>query len=143
MGRTAKLLIGLVAALLAGWLHFGPMGNGAAQIAEIEARARAVVAATEIPGIEVRLGHDPLSRAASLSGPADEFQREGMGGQKGLTERVAEVEGVSSVRWTDEGEAGFAMPLLVETLAYSLLAYLLGLALGWLIWGRERREGFA
>jgi hypothetical protein len=143
MSRTAKLLIGLAAALLAGWIHFGPMGNGARYAAGIEARAQEIVAASEIPGVSVRLGKDPLNRMAVLSGPADDFQRNGMGGQKGLTERVAEVEGISSVRWADEGKAGFALPLLAESLVQVALAYLLGLAIGWLLWGRERREGFA
>jgi hypothetical protein len=143
MNRTVKLLTGLAAALLAGWLHHGPMGNGERYAGAIESAAKEVVAASEIPGVSVQLGRDPLNRTATLSGAADDFQRNGMGGQKGLTERVAEVPGISSVRWADEGPAGFALPLFAETLLHVALAYLLGLAIGWLVWGRERRQGFA
>lgn len=143
MNRTGKLLTGLAAALLAGWIHHGPMGNGERYAGAIEAAAKDVVAASEIPGISVQLGRNPLDRVATLSGTADDFQRNGMGGQKGLTQRVAEVPGISSVRWADEGPGGFALPLVVETLVHVILAYLLGLAVGWMIWGRERRQGFA
>ena len=34
------------------------------------------------------------------------------------------------------------MPLLVETLLLVAMAYLLGLGLGWLLFGRAKREGF-
>ena len=34
------------------------------------------------------------------------------------------------------------MPLLVETLLLCALAYLVGLALGWLLFGRKKRESF-
>jgi hypothetical protein len=34
------------------------------------------------------------------------------------------------------------MPLLVETLLLVTAAWLIGLAVGWLLFGRKRREGF-
>jgi len=34
------------------------------------------------------------------------------------------------------------MPLLVETLLLVALAYLAGLGIGWLLFGRKKRQGF-
>ena len=143
MSRAVKMLIGLAAVLLMGWISHGPLGRGEAFVAGVEAGARAAVAATDLTGVEVRLGRNPLSRTALLSGPADDFQRRGMGSQPGLTQIVEEVDGVGAVRWEDEASGGSGLPLLAETLALVALAYLLGLGLGWLLWGRPRREGFA
>lgn len=143
MSSTLKLLIGLAAVWLAAWIDHGPLGHGERTIATLQAAADGVVRDAGVPGVQVRFGSDPLTRVATLSGPADDFQRNGMGGQKGLTQRVAEVEGVAKVRWADRPEGGFALPLIAESLIAATLAYLAGLALAWLIWGRPRREGFA
>jgi hypothetical protein len=53
------------------------------------------------------------------------------------------VAGIADVRWADSPGGGRVVPLLLETLALAALAYLIGLGLGWLLWGRRRREGFA
>ena len=94
-----------------------------------------MVADSGVPGVEVRLERDPATRIATLSGRADAFQRRGMGSLKGLTELVDEVEGVAAVQWADEPPAQrFVMPLLAEALIPTVIAYLIGLALAWLIW---------
>ncbi|HEU0134174.1 MAG TPA: hypothetical protein VFR28_05075 [Allosphingosinicella sp.] len=137
-----KILIGLVAALLIGWVWHGPLGHGAQMVERLEAEARQKVAQTELPGIRVAFPRNPLARAATLSGPANDLQREGLGSQKGLSDHVRDVEGVSSVRWADQ-PGGRIVPLLVETLGLVALAYLIGLGLGWLLWGRRRDEDHA
>lgn len=142
MSPAAKFLIGLAATMLMGWAWHGPLGNGARLVDLIEARARAAVAETGLPGIEVRLARSPLGRTATLSGPANAFQRKGMGSQKGLTAIVGDVEGVSGVRWADEGKGGWSLPLLAETLILILLAYLAGFGAAWLLWGRPRRTSY-
>ena len=143
MSRTVKFSIGLVAALLTGWIHYGPLGHGQALVDGLEAQARAAVERTEVPGVTVALGHDPLSRTATLSGPADAFQREGQGELPGLTEIVTAVPGIGRVQWADEpANGGLAAPLIVETLAAILLAYLIGIGAGWLFFGRPRREHY-
>ena len=143
MSRTVKFSIGLVAALLTGWIYYGPLGHGQALVDGIEAQARAAVERTEVPSVTVTLGHDPLSRTATLSGPADAFQREGQGELPGLTEIVSGVPGIGPVQWADEPAAGgFSAPLIVETLAAVLLAYLIGFGAGWLFFGRPRREHY-
>lgn len=142
MSRTVKFLIGLAAALLMAWIHHGPLGNGEAFVSGLENHARSAVSETELAGIEVQLERNPLSRAATLSGPADEFQREGQGELKGLNDLVAEVEGVSDVGWADQGGADPGLPLLVELLIGVLVAYLLGVALAKLLFGRPKKESY-
>lgn len=142
MNGWLKFLLGLAAVLLVGWIHLGPLGHGTAYVSAVEQRARAVVAETGVPGIEVTLGRDPLSRHATLSGPADAFQREGQGELKGLNDLVAEVEGVSGISWIDEPGEAFALPLIAELWIWTLVAYLVGLGLGWLVFRRRDKEGF-
>ena len=138
-----KFLIGLVAVLVMGWVWHGPMGNGARLTDAIEAGAEKAVADASLPGIAVRLGRDPLSRHATLSGPANSFQRKGMGSQPGLTGMVAAVTGVSSVGWADEpGGTSAGLPLLAELAILLVLAFVAGLGVAWLIWGRPRRETY-
>jgi hypothetical protein len=142
MPRSAKLLIGLAAILLMGWIYHGPLGRGAAYIDALEGQARAAVATTGLPAIDVRLGRDPLTRAATLSGTADAFQRDGQGELKGLNDLVGEVEGISAVGWSDRGGAPQGLPLLAELLAWLALAFAVGVGLGWLLFGRPKRESY-
>ena len=143
--RTAVgLLIGLALTLLAAWISHGPLGRGEALVDRLERDARAAVMRTELPGISVRLDRRPLARSAVLSGPANDLQREGLGSQYGISDFVRDVEGIGAVRWADEPDGGRRIPpLILETMILAALAYLLGLGLGWLLWGRRRREGFA
>jgi hypothetical protein len=98
MTAPVKFLIGLAAALLAGWIGHGPLGQGAAFIDRLDAQAKAVVRQSELP-VQVRFERDPLRREAILSGHADQFQREGMGSLPGINGRIAAIPGVSGVRW--------------------------------------------
>jgi hypothetical protein len=141
MSPALKFLIGLAAVSGMSWIHHGPLGNGEALVSGLETKARTAVAATELPGIEVRLGRDPLSRSATLSGQADRFQREGQGELKGLNELVRDVDGISGVRWADEPETR-AIPLLLESLLQTFLAYLIGLGIAFLLWGRRKHDGY-
>jgi len=141
MSPAIKFLIGAVATAAMTWLHQGPLGNGEAYIGRIEAEAKRVVADTGVPGVNVDFSRSPLSRQAQLSGNADTFQREGQGELKGINGRVGEIEGVSGVRWADEPERT-ALPLLLEVMILTLLAYLVGVGLARLLWGRRKREGF-
>lgn len=142
MSTSMRILIGLAAVLLMGWLWHGPAGRGEAFVGTLEAQARTAVEAGGLPGIDVRLEREPLSRTAVLSGEANDFQREGMGSLPGLTDRVAEVEGIGAVNWADREPAGSTLPLLAETLLLLLLAYAVGLGLGALLFGRKPHEGF-
>ena len=101
MSPIVKFLIGLAAALLAGWIGHGPLGQGEAFIDQLDAQAKAVIRQNELP-VQVRFERDPLRRQAILSGHIDQFQREGMPNYPGINGRVAAIPGVSGVRW--EGE---------------------------------------
>ena len=143
MPPILKATIGFLLALTVAWIWHGPLGNGERLIAGLEARAGEGVAKAELAGIAVRLSRDPLARVATLSGPANDLQREGLGSQKGVSDYVRDVEGISDVRWADEPEAGSrVIPLLLEISTLAAFAYLVGLGLGWFLWGRRRSEGF-
>lgn len=142
MSPTIKFLIGLAAILVIGWAYQGPLGQGERFINGLEGAAREAVAGAELPGIKVELGRHPLSRKAMLSGPANDYQREGMGEYPGLTDRVAAIDGISGVQWTDEADIRKGMPLLLEFLLVMVLAYLIGLGLAWLLFGRPKRESY-
>ncbi len=101
MSPVLKFLIGLAAVLLMGWIYHGPLGNGEALIGRLEAQAQAAIAEGEVPGVEVRLQRDPLARVATLSGPANDFQREGMGQFPGINDRVRAIEGISRIEWAN------------------------------------------
>ena len=101
MPAFAKFLVGLAAVTVMTWLAHDPVGGGAALIERLEGEARVAVTKAGVPGVEVRLSRDPLSRHAVLSGPADEFQREGQGSLKGLNDVVGEIDGISGVSWAN------------------------------------------
>jgi hypothetical protein len=97
-----KFLLGLAVALAAGWVSHGPLGHGAAFVDSLQVQGDAMLARTEVPGITVRFERDPLSRRAILSGPADDFQREGQGQFPGINDRIAAIPGVAGFRWENE-----------------------------------------
>lgn len=143
MNKAVKLAIGLLAVLLMGWIYHGPLGRGAALADQLEAQAQAAISQTELPGIEARIRRDPLARVAILSGPANDLQREGLGSQWGVNDYVRAVPGIGSVRWQGDANANAAvMPLLAETELLVLIAYLIGLGLGRLLFGRRKRQSF-
>jgi hypothetical protein len=143
MSASVKFGIGLVIVLLFGWIWHGPVGTGERHINGIESEVKRVVAESEVPGVTVELKRNPLQRVATLAGPADEFQRRGQGSLKGLTQRVDDVEGVAAVQWEDEAPSqAFVLPLLAESLLPIIGGYLLGIALGWRIWGRRRSDRY-
>lgn len=144
MPPILKATLGLLLAIAAAWTWHGPYGRGEALVDRLENEVRAAVARSELPGLSVSLGRDPLDRNVTLSGPTNDLQREGLGSGEGINDYVRQVEGVAAIRWTDEPALERrAFPLLAETMILSTLAYLTGLGLGALLWGRRRREGFA
>lgn len=143
MSPVLKATIGLLLTLAAASVWHGPLGNGERLIDRLEGEARREVGKAELPGLSVNLSREPLARTATLSGPANDLQREGLGSQKGVSDYARDVEGVSDVRWTDEPDARRRIvPLLLETSALAGLAYLIGLGLGWFLWGRRRHEDY-
>ncbi|MEA2999728.1 MAG: hypothetical protein QOK17_1561 [Sphingomonadales bacterium] len=142
MPRLLKVLIGLTAMLLMGWIWHVPAGRGEAYVARLEAGARAAIAPIGIPGVEVRLPRDPLRRTAILSGTADDVQREGLGSEMGLSDYVRAVPGIAGVHWADQPGGPGGLPLLAETLLQLLFAYALGFGIGAIFFARPKRQSF-
>lgn len=103
MPPWAKISIGLAAALLAGWLHHGPYGGGAAFIDALDARAQRRLQAAQLPAVTVRMQREPLARIAILSGEANDFQKQGLRDFPGINERIETIPGLAGIRW--EGES--------------------------------------
>jgi hypothetical protein len=101
MPKLAKFLIGLALALAAGAISHGPLGRGAAFIDGLDAELQAILKDVALPGVNGAIQREPLSRRAILSGPADRFQREGVGSLPGLDERVLSIPGMGRVEWTN------------------------------------------
>jgi hypothetical protein len=142
MPAYAKLLIGIAAALLAGWIAHGPFGQGRAFADRLETQATAVVAEAEMTEVTVRVARAPLARRVLLAGPADAFQREGQGLFPGLNDRILSIPGIAALAWADEPAGGvWPLPLLVETGIIVLIAFLAGLGIARLRF-RQRREGY-
>lgn len=139
MPRFGKLLIGLAAALVAAWLHHGPYGGGERFVEALETRAEQRLRFAEMPGVSVRMQRDPLARVAILKGEANDFQKEGLGSFPGINDRIATIPGMGGFRWEERGSA---FPLLAETLLLAAAAFLAGLAIGWLLFGRKKRQSF-
>jgi hypothetical protein len=142
MKWPVKLLVGIAAIMLLGWVWHGPAGRGEAFAAALDAQARAAIDPIGIPGIRVRMARDPIRRVAIMSGPADDIQREGLGSEMGLSDYVRAVPGVAGVHWADAPGRPGGLPLLAETWILLILAYALGLGLGALIFGRRKRLSY-
>lgn len=101
MSPAVKFVIGLIAVVLMGWLSHGPLGNGERLLGELEAQAQAEIEKSQVPGVKVRLARDPMARVATLSGAANDFQREGMGEFPGINDRIRAIEGISRIEWAN------------------------------------------
>jgi hypothetical protein len=101
MPKLAKFLIGLALALAAGWISHGPLGRGAMFVDRLDGELQAVIADVNLPGVKARMQREPLARKAVLSGPADQFQREGMGSLPGINGRVLAIPGMGRIEWTN------------------------------------------
>jgi hypothetical protein len=101
MPNAVKFLVGLALALAAGAVSHGPMGRGEAFIAELDAQLQAVIADVDLPSVTGAMQREPLARTALLSGPANQFQREGQGSLPGLNQRVLAITGMGRLEWTN------------------------------------------
>jgi hypothetical protein len=158
MSRWLKLLIGLLVTLLVGWLYEGPLGRGEAYATLLQQRADFVLRSSEVPNLQARIGHSPLTRTVFLCGVTNDFQRGGIRDLPGLDGRMLLIGGISGVVWDPPAPApagstapcrpegpdarGGGLPLLVELLGLSLVAWLIGLALGWQFRRRPARKGY-
>ena len=164
MSRRLKLIIGLLVTLLVGWIYYGPAGQGAAYASLLQQRADYVLRISRVPDIRARISQSPLSRTVFLCGPTIDFQRYGTttfrgraNDLPGLDGRMLQVGGIGAVAWdppapTPDGNtppcrpggpnAAGGIPLLVEMLGLALLAWAIGVGLGWVFRRRPPRKGY-
>ena len=69
-----------------------------------------------------------------------------MGQYPGLNDRIRGIEGISSFEWADKASAAGAgnrvMPLLLESLFFLALAYMVGVGLSWIFFGRPKKDSY-
>ena len=104
MSSRVKIIVGFLAALATGWIGHGPMGQGEAFIARLEAQAALTLREAEVPRVQARMKRSPLRRIAILSGPANDFQREGQGLFPGINDRIEAIPGVAGIEWANPPE---------------------------------------
>lgn len=121
--RNWLLGVGALVALAGAALWHGPLGAAQRFAAKVDSTAEFVLADWEMSKVDGRLHREPLSRRLMLSGPADDFQR------SELVRIMSTIPGVSTATWSDER----GWPLLLEAAGISVLGFLLGLLLAYLV----------
>jgi hypothetical protein len=127
--RTIALALGVVASILLAALWHGPLGGADEFETKVNRGIRATLSYYEMTQVTAHLHHGPLTRRVLLSGPADDFQR------SELVRLMDELPGVSSTTWSSDGGG---VPLILEGAGVSLLGFLLGLLLAYLVELRRR-----
>jgi hypothetical protein len=126
--RPLFLIIAAVLTLAGAAVWHGPLGAGDRLAASVDAAARAALVDWEMPQVQAHLHRGPLTRRLMLSGPADDFQQ----GQ--LVTILSQVPGVSGATWSNSP----GLPLIIEAAIASILGFLVGLLLAYLIELRRR-----
>ena len=127
--RRLALIGGMAASLALTILWHGPLGAADRFTADVESSARRALNYYEMTAISAHLHRGPLTRTLILSGRADDFQT------SELARLLSQLPGVTNARWTDT--AGGA-PLIAEAIALSILGFLFGLLLAYLVELRRR-----
>jgi hypothetical protein len=127
--RLIFLIIGLAVAIGGTGLWHGPLGAADRFAAIVDKQARSTLVAYEMGQVQAHLHRGPLTRHLVLAGPADDFQTQE------LVLIMDELPGVSRATWS-ANDAG--IPLVVEGAGLSLLGFLVGLLLAYVVERRRR-----
>lgn len=127
--RRIALALGAGAAVAAAALWHGPIGAADRLTAQVGHDARLTLDNYEMTQVRAEIHHGPLTRQVLLSGPADDFQR------SELVRIIGSLPGVSSATWS---RSGGGTPLIAEGAGVSLLGFLIGLVLAYLVELRRR-----
>lgn len=109
-------------------LWHGPIGAADRFTRAVEATTQDTLTFYEMSQVTAHLHHAPLTRRLMLSGQADDFQR------SELVRILSEVPGVSRATWSKSA----GLPLLLEAAIASVVGFLVGLALAYVIELRRR-----
>ena len=127
-GREVRLALGLAVSFVLAALWHGPLGGADRFQRKVEQDIQQMLVQYEMTQVTAHLHQNPLSRRVMLSGPADDFQRQG------LIDYLDQIPGVESATWSQRG----GMPLIAEAMIVSLLGFLFGLLLAYLVELRRR-----
>ena len=125
--RRRRLIVlgaGVAAAIAATAVWSGPLGAADHFISRVERDARAALNHYEMTKVTAHLRRWPLTRRLVLAGPADAFQT------AELARLMSQLPGVSRAQWTP---SPVGPPLLLEGSAVSVLGFLFGLLLAYLV----------
>jgi hypothetical protein len=128
--RSSRRIIAgaTLAAVAAAALWHGPLGGADRFAASVEAHVARTLSKYEMTQVHAGLHHGPLTRRVMLEGTADDFQR------SELARLMADIPGVSSARWDSSG----GIPLIAEAIVASLLGFLPGLLVAYVVERRRR-----
>ena len=127
--RNAALGIGLLASLVLAFAWHGPLGGADRFSAKVQSDIDRTLVYYEMKTVSGQLHRSPLTREVLLKGQADEYQK------SELVRFVNEIPGVTGTTWSED--AG-GMPLIVQGLVVSVLGFLFGLLLAYLVELRRR-----
>jgi hypothetical protein len=127
--RIAALGLGLLAGFLITALWHGPLGGANRYSVKVELIIKQVLVYYEMPRLTAHLHRDPLTREIILSGPADDFQHSEM------ARLLGQIPGVRRAAWAP---AGGGVPLIGEAMAMSMMGFLFGLLVAYLLELRRR-----
>jgi hypothetical protein len=127
--RSFAILGGLAGSIVLAALWHGPLGAANRFTTEVESGARRALNYYEMAKIAPHLHQRPLTRALILSGPADDFQT------SELARLLSQLAGVSRAQWTNNSAGA---PLIAEAAGVSILGFLFGLLLAYLVELRRR-----
>jgi hypothetical protein len=127
--RVLALAAGALLSLAAAAMWHGPLGGADRFSTRVGRALRATLVYYEMTQVSARVHQDPLSRQVLLSGAADDFQR------SELKRLIEQIPGVRSASWSSKNGG---VPLIVEGFGVSLLGFLLGLLLAYLVELRRR-----
>jgi hypothetical protein len=127
--RLVSLVGGVATSILLAALWHGPLGGADLFSTKVNRGIRATLVYYEMTQVTAHLHQHPLTRRVLLTGTADDFQR------SELVRLMEELPGVSRASWTPDGGG---LPLIAEGACVSLLGFLLGLLLAYLVELRRR-----
>ncbi len=127
-GREARLALGIALSFVLAAVWHGPLGGADRFQRKVERDIQQMLVDYEMTKVSAHLHQRPLSRRVMLSGPADDFQRQG------LIEYLDRIPGIESATWSKRG----GMPLIAEGMIVSLVGFLFGLLLAYLVELRRR-----
>ena len=128
--RYPALALGTVATLALAALWHGPIGGADRFANKVDRSIHDMLVHYEMTQVAAHLHREPLTRRVMLSGPADDFQHQG------LIEYVDKVPGVEDATWSSDG----GTPLIVEGMAVAIVGFLFGLLLAYLVELRRRHN---